>query len=52
MTRRGDVVLIKFPFTDVAGAKVRPASLSRTIATTKASQDNGGDDHRELAPAQ
>jgi mRNA interferase MazF len=25
MTRRGDVVLIKFPFTDVGRAKVRPA---------------------------
>ncbi len=27
MTRRGDVVLIKFPFTDVRQAKVRPAVI-------------------------
>jgi mRNA interferase MazF len=27
MIRRGDVVMVRFPFTDVSGAKVRPALI-------------------------
>jgi len=35
MYKRGDIVLIPFPFTDLTGAKIRPAVVVSTMAYEK-----------------
>jgi mRNA interferase MazF len=54
---RGDVILVPFPFTDLAGSKVRPALIvgrvygQDVLAAFITSQSPGGDPQAELSLA-